>query len=225
MRRIFVYSFFVMLFLAVTAMNVLADINQDLYSAVNRGDTQAVKNLLQNGANPNARCKNWAGKQDFTPVYAAAESGSAEILGLLIDKGGDVNVHCPMGMTPLMTAANKGKKDAVALLLEKGADANAKDTDGVTVLLYAVESFEAPEDAANAIVKALLDKGADPNMLKDGWSPLMYAAARNKPQIVKLLIAKGANVNANKDGNTALKFAVDREYLEIEKALRAAGAK
>ena len=205
MKRMFAYFCFAVLFFSITAANAMADINDDLYSAVNSNNVQAVKDLLANGANPNARCKNWAGKRDFTPLYAAAEEGNAEIVKLLLDKGGDVNAKCPMGITPLMTAAEHGKKDVVPLLLGKNADVNAKDTSGETALLFAVES-NVTDNSDTAIVNALLDRGADPNLARDGWTPLMFAAARNKPGIVKLLIAKGADVNAGKDGNTPLKF-------------------
>ncbi len=223
-KRMFVCSFFAVLFFAVTAVNVLADINDDLYSAVNRNDVGAVKNLLAMGADPNARCENWAGKRDFTPLYAAAEEGNVEIVKLLLDKGGDVNAKCPMDITPLMTAANHGKKDTVILLLGENPDVNAVNTSGQTALLYAVES-SMTDDSDTVIAGALLEKGADPNQARDGWTPLMFAAARNKPGIVKLLIAKGADVNSSKDGNTALTFAESREYAEIVKMLKAAGAK
>ena len=82
------------------------------------------------------------------------------------------------------------------------------------------------DNSDTAIVNALLDRGADPNLARDGWTPLMFAAARNKPGIVKLLIAKGADVRMQaEDGNTPISFAESREYAEIVKALKAAGAK
>lgn len=206
------------------ALYARPDINDDLYSAVNKNDLQAVKNLLAQGADPNARCMNWAGKRDFTPLYAAAESGYTEIVQVLLDAGGDVNAKCPMGQTPLMAAAGKGRTDVVTLLLAKDPAVDTVDTGGESALLFAVES-EAGEESATAVVKALLDKGADPNLARDGWTPLMFSAARGKTGMVRLLIAKGADVNAVKDGNTALSFAVSRGYKEIEAALRAAGAK
>ena len=157
MKRMFACFCFAVLFFSITAVSAMADINDDLYSAVNSNNVQAVKDLLANGANPNARCKNWAGKRDFTPLYAAAEEGNAEIVLLLLDKGGDVNAKCPMGMTPLMTAAEHGKKDVIPLLLGKNADVNAKDTSGETALLFAVES-NVTDNSDTAIVNALLDQ-------------------------------------------------------------------
>ncbi|MEN6311357.1 MAG: ankyrin repeat domain-containing protein, partial [Acidobacteriota bacterium] len=101
-KRTLMVTLFVLLCARGIVSYARGDINEDLYSAVNKNDVQAVKDLLSKGANPNAKCKNWAGKQDFTPLYAAAESGYAEIIKILLDAGGDVNAKCPMDKTPLM---------------------------------------------------------------------------------------------------------------------------
>ena len=46
---------FAVLFFSITAAKVMADINDDLYSAVNSNNVQAVKDLLAKGADPKAQ--------------------------------------------------------------------------------------------------------------------------------------------------------------------------
>jgi hypothetical protein len=63
-------------------------------------------------------------------------------------------------------------------------------------------------------VNMLIDAGAPVN--QSGWTPLIYAAARDRVDIAKLLIAKGANVNASADnGTTALMMAAREGYLQM----------
>lgn len=75
-------------------------------------------------------------------------------------------------------------------------------------------------------VKALLDKGANPNAKNaDGWPALQLAARQNKMEIVRLLLDKGADVNTtNMDGVTSLGSVAFRGYLDIAKLLVEKGA-
>jgi ankyrin repeat protein len=229
MSRVLKYVLSALLFGLILTPAARADSNSDLYDAVVHNDVQKVKDLLSQGADPNSSWQN-PGGEVWTALHIAARNDSAEIAALLLDKGADPNIRSRnRKQTPLMDAANNGSKEVALLLLNRGADPNAKDVDGSTVLLYAIdpdtilsEDRTATVEEYTAIVQALLAKGADPNAAKNGWTPLMYAAARNKPEIVKLLVKNGADVNVSAAGNSALSLAASDEIVAI---LKAAGAK
>lgn len=101
-----------------------------LITAAYEGQTTAVKDLLNKGANVNERggCGLWDKGGDFgaTPLFCAAHSGHMEVVKELIDRGADVNArtndHGFFGRTPLTAAAFARHADIAKLLIDKGAD-------------------------------------------------------------------------------------------------------
>ena len=74
----------------------------ELHKAVNKGDVEATKRLLEAGIDPNAR--NVAGE---TPLHIIAEFGgqrAEEVVKLLLKAGADVKARDSLGMTPLHRA-------------------------------------------------------------------------------------------------------------------------
>ena len=62
--------------------------------------------------------------------------------------------------------------------------------------------------------------------IKNGLTPLLYAALGGHNEIAELLIAKGANMNAKDDGGkTPLDFAVEHDKPETSDLLRKHGGK
>ena len=57
--------------------------------AVDKGNVEAVKQAIADGADVNAEDDTWG----FTPLHLAAEEGLKEIVELLIAKGADVNAQ------------------------------------------------------------------------------------------------------------------------------------
>ncbi|MBI5892070.1 MAG: ankyrin repeat domain-containing protein [Deltaproteobacteria bacterium] len=88
-----------------------------LTKAAESGDINAVKRLLNEGADVNAKDSN-----NWTALTEAARDGNTEIVKLLIEKGADVHAKAYKGYSALMVAALGGNTEIVKLLIEKGAD-------------------------------------------------------------------------------------------------------
>lgn len=68
------------------------------------------------------------------------------------------------------------------------------------------EIIQAVKDRCPGVVRELLDRGADINE-EDGhsWTPLLWAAYGDDPEMIDLLLDKGAALNkTSSEGNTAL---------------------
>jgi len=184
-------------------------------SAAYQGNADAVRSLLDKGANVNE--KDSAGR---TALFVAAQEGHADITQLLIDNGAEINAKKGSGWTILMSAAFFNHADVVRILLDKGADVNSKDSEGGTVL-----SLSAQEGHAD-VVRLLLDKCADVNTRDNyGQTPLILASSQGHADIVRILLDKGADVNAGTDkGYTALIESAWPGFVDVMKILLEKGA-
>jgi ankyrin repeat protein len=172
-------------------------------------------------------------------IHAAAKSGRADLLAVLLDFGADPNmpegrrfddedrVQYVPGYMPLHHAAGAGDEDAVNLLLSRGANANGADYGDGTPL----HAAQTPQ-----IAEALLKSGADPNALcrmryfdlELGWhfagSPLHTAG--NNVSLIRTLVGHGARVDVTDHltGRTALHYAAARGHAPAVEVLLELGA-
>jgi ankyrin repeat protein len=213
-----------------------------LMSFAHMGRTDLVKELLEKGADVNAK-----DKIGWTPLIYAAQGWPrehADTVKFLLDRGADVNARDASGRTPLMYAARAGHVEVVKLLLKKGADVNAMDRTRATAMTWSCRSGH------RDIVRLLTGHGAqmtltDAAYLGDvervqrlireglfvdsngayGQTPLMVAAERGHLEVVKVLVDKGADVNAkDRSDRTALMEAASKGRLEVVKLLVGMGA-
>ncbi len=96
-----------------------------LFPAVQSGFTEAVKLLLDMGAN--VKQITHTGE---SLLHVAAETHDAKTLKMLIAAGADLEARNKNRQTPLHIAAHKNKLDVVIALLDAGADPFAKDKSG-----------------------------------------------------------------------------------------------
>ena len=62
-----------------------------------------------------------------SPLHYAAQFGEVEVVGLLLDRGADVNQReTKYGRTPLLIAVSSGFRIIADLLLDRGADVNCQ---------------------------------------------------------------------------------------------------
>jgi ankyrin repeat protein len=173
-----------------------------LLDASIKGDTAAVKSLLDKGVSPNTK-----DNDGRTPLTEAAYRGYTEIAKMLIDHGADLFAKKRDGETPITMAA--GHPD-IAQLMKRD-----------------LELADVARKGDEKAVKEMLDKGAYVNVRDpEGRTPLTEAAWEGHVEVVKLLLERGADANARKnDGTTPLSIATGRGHKEIAELLKKAGAK
>jgi uncharacterized protein len=171
---------------AFTAFVGAAASSSPVADAVMRGDRDAVRNLLKQGADVNA-----ARGDGMTPLHLAAERGDTAMVEMLIYAGANVGAMTRIGQyTPLHIASQAGNAAVVQPLLKAGANASARTANTNATPLHLAASAGNPD-----VVKMLLDAGADANALDAVWgqTPLIYAAAVNRAEAIKVLLAHGAD--------------------------------
>ena len=114
--------------------------NEELFAAVEAGDIEEARRLLDGGADMRAHGKRETkhgpatAKPFVTPLHQAAERGNTEMVRLILGYGVDVDEHDGYGNTPLFYAVWDNDTEMVRLLLDSRADANAKNSAGTTLL-------------------------------------------------------------------------------------------
>jgi ankyrin repeat protein len=112
-----------------------AKTGNSLSIAVDRGNLNAVRLLLDHGADPNSKP---TGEQ--MPLYSAAAKGDTNLMQLLLEKIAKVD-WSPIGSpTTFYMAVIREDAKAVKVLLSYGADVNATGAGGETVLGYAMKN-------------------------------------------------------------------------------------
>ena len=214
-----------------------AEIRQPLSDAAWRSDRDAVRRLLKEGVEVNARDGDGA-----TALLWASYRDAGETVDALLRAGANVNLANDLGATPLWAASQNGSAAMVRRLLEAKADPNLALRSGETALMMAARAGSA------AVVSQLLSAGAKTDATATrGQTALMWAVAQQHSDVVKLLIEGGADIQARSEvwnqvmavsphgmleynrtiahgSDTALMFAARNGGLESARLLVAAGA-
>jgi len=223
------------------------ELNKQLLKASTKGDLEKVKELLNKGADVNAK-----GEYGRTPLMWVLREANIEISELLIEKGADLNVQDDEGKTVLMCASWGGARGVLLLLqypeikldmeiltkeFTKASDRG--DLKLVKELLPKVDVNAISHKGRNGLILAsrhnyldcvsviLNDPRTDVN-LKDsiGNTALMYASEYGYTDVVSLLLKHPKiDVNIKDDnGQTALVEAVYKEHYDIVSLLIDKGA-
>ena len=206
--------------LAMTAWLGAAPSPSSVADAAMKGDRDAVRSLLKQGADVSA-----AKGDGMTALHFAAERGDAAMAEMLVYAGANVAAVTRIGQyTPLHLASRAGNPAVVQALLKAGANVSARTTtSGVTPLHLAAVSGSA------AIVTLLLEHGADADAKESEWgqTPLMFAAAENRVDTIGALLDYGADTTVvTKSIDIAHQSQLDRAAGNVQKkVLDAAVAK
>lgn len=196
-----------------------------LMYAVSEGKAEIVRLLLDAKADVHARSATWpqrfmvccnpyvseASHQitiqrgGYTPLLFAVRTGDLESARLLVAAGAHVNDVAPEKTSALVIAAFSGHGKMGMFLLDHGADPHHAEAG-----YWALHAAVLREDAA--LTRALLARGADPNVrLRNGspqtryggqWAfhrdwvgatPLWLAAGLGNAEIVRTLLSAGAD--------------------------------
>jgi len=105
-----------------------------LHSAIAKGDYASALKMIDQGTDLEAKDPG-AGA---SPLHYAVMKGALPMIGMLVQRGADVNSRTKSGTAPLHTAVLYNHYEAAEYLIAKGADVNLKSTSGVTPLELAL---------------------------------------------------------------------------------------
>ena len=194
-----------------------------------RLDTEEVRKLLAEGADPNERCKR-TGRSTLNrtiggllvadamgTISPQIEDKAIKVLELLFNAGAEIR---PDDSNLLHGPVIAGAKNVTKYLLDKGANCNGVDVKGNTPLTLAAE-FKHPE-----ISKLLKQYGAKPLGKPIIEQIILISAARRGDlAAVKQSLSDGALVNGkNQSGETALTAAIREGHLMVVEELVSSGA-
>ena len=190
---------FLKLLLAAGAdVNLYDNKYSPLWKAAREGGWRIVELLLQNGAVPDSAAL----------LAAAANSGSTEVIQLLIGAG--LDVVNPDGNEALGYLIENGDNEGFTALIEAGVK-----TDGA---LYR----KAFAFSRSGMMRKLLDSGGKPDSL---CSELTLAAVKGEEAILGELIENGEYIDAkDRGGRTALASACAAGHTELAQIMIKAGA-
>ncbi len=202
-----------------------------LVEACRYGNIQAVRVLLENGADPDLYIEGGWSALEAASIPRGFDETSFEIIKLLIESGADPNCNGSYGPISMQLARHfsTGSDDplqfeAIIYLLEHGGIAYWENTHGdpESALFYMLRGGH-PEYA-----RELLDRGYSDIGEKgfDNKSALIYVAQHTKNEVkaiecAELLLSRGADVTAlDKDGMSAYDYASERGYYKLAEMLR-----
>lgn len=147
-----------------------------------------------------------------TLLHWSSLRNATDVVGMLLDRGLDIEAEDIDGRTPLDWAAQGNALGAAELLLERGANIGGATRTEATPLHSAV--------AANAVAAArlLLDRGADMHAGRsENGTPLHLARSA---EVAEALLESGAVVGARtRDGETPLHLAASSNALDVARKL------
>ncbi|MGL5028760.1 MAG: ankyrin repeat domain-containing protein [Wolbachia pipientis] len=217
--------------------------NTPLHLAVEEGNLEAVKHLIEKGADINA-----IGQHS---MCIAAKKGNLYLTAYILIEGADLNAQDECSWTPLYYAVYSGNIDVVRFLIDQGADYNITDNEGtpvyyafqyghVRIVKYFVEEKSidpmAPINEYGSTLFGEAIVGGDLDTIKylmsrkdvtyDCNDLLEIAILNGHLDVVEYLVEeKGVDVNfVGENGWTPLLDAVERDNVEVVEYLIEKGA-
>lgn len=131
-------------------------------------------------------------------MLSAIEGGNIFRVRDAVSKNFDFNRRLDGRRLPIVAAAEKGNAEMIAVLAAGGAKPDGVGDDGRTALDHALRSPQTPRALRLAVVRALLNAGADSNRPDiQGFPPLIQIAPENPGdvELFELLLKYGARAD------------------------------
>ncbi|NNJ24631.1 hypothetical protein LzC2_06900 [Planctomycetes bacterium LzC2] len=186
---------------------------RQLVEAAADGDLSAVRSLLADGVDANARPEFTENRMAVSPhpwsaLHEAIRGGHVDVVRTLLRRGADPDLPVATWQehaglitpardernTPLRVACQYLEAGALRALLDAGADTGHLDARLNDAARAGFQKEEAP--AAAEVVWLLVEAGASPDG-RPGARPLMTAVAYNRPGVVGALLEAGADPNVH----------------------------
>ena len=209
------------------------ELSRLLFIAVNDEDINAIKGILQKGANINVQDK----KNQYTPLMYAVKNDKVNSLRYLLVRGANPNITAISQMSVLHLAAILNKFKALKILLQSDVDIFAEDENSKTFYDYIPKEhlsivindiYESSKNASDALLDFCvlgslqgamysIENHANINAKdQNGDTPLILAVRHTHPKLVSYLLSMGADETIkDESGNTAFKIAQLNKYHEI----------
>ena len=145
----------------------------------------------------------------------AVEKASVPVVKLLLENGANITSRLEDGKTGLHVAAMTGNENLLQQLLSAGADPYAEDNKGFLGLHHAAIVGHCE------VVRILAEISKNVDVMGDGFTPLLLAAANGRESVVRLLLEMGADPEKRdaKKRWTALFWAIGRRHEVIARLL------
>ena len=179
---------------------------EDVYFFSRQGNIDKLVIALNQGDNI---CNWFRNKEGWTALHTATNKGHIECVGILLDKGADIQAKDYNGNTALHLVKIHGHL-FVGILLDRGADIDCKNNRGNTPL-----HITAGRGYLEGI-GILLDRGADIHNMDDDGNTACHIASRfgHKDSVI-VLLNRGADIHSkNNEGQTPLHIAANLGHME-----------
>lgn len=131
-------------------------------------------------------------------LYSTRDGALPALIQTCLNDGLDFEAPLSNGKPPFVTiVATTGSLQAVELMLDAGVDPNTPGRYGGTAMTDAINvAYDAEDPAFLAIIQALIDAGADVNIVdSSGHTNLERAAGGGEVSLLRMLLAAGADPN------------------------------
>ncbi|MCI5195099.1 MAG: ankyrin repeat domain-containing protein [Candidatus Electrothrix sp. AW5] len=176
-KTIYLFAITITFLLSISPFTAYAteDINSQLLEMVKSGDVEAVKSLLEKGADVDARDSSQLDR-GRTALMLAVRNRHKKIVKILIDNGADINLKndkFSLGENALIIAIRNESVDIVKMLLNNGAHTNAivrsyTISNGVRIIETTTALIEATDIGNEEILDLLQHGKTDLTVVKAG---------------------------------------------------------